>query len=125
MVAARRVLLETEFTVSEIRRQDADWAYGGIVVEKMPPGWFVGLSPAVKEVELSHFVSSLTLLCFRDKSEPERHDFDLLRQKENGHLELFFEEKNFWNLKVGDLVRVAAAQANQPHADDMEVQDET
>lgn len=114
MAAARRVLLESEFTVSEIRRQDADWACGGIVVEQMPPGWFVVLSPAVNEVALSHFVSSLTLLYFRDESEPERHDFDLLRQNENGLLELFFEKGNFMNLKVGDSVRFTAAQANQP-----------
>lgn len=113
MAAARRVLLETEFTVSEIRRQDAGWAYGVIVVEQMPPGWFVCLSPAVIEVELSHFVSSLTLLCYRDEPEPERHDFDLLRQKENGLLELFFEKENFMNLKVGDSVRFVADQATQ------------
>lgn len=103
MSVNRNELRNIGFNVVSVERQKQAWDTGGLINEKMPPGWFIILDPPVNVID-DHSGTELIALITKPNGENIKMKYDSYQLRENGQLCLFFSDEEYKQIEVGDKI---------------------
>ena len=108
MSVNRNELKNIGFKVVGVERQNQPWDTGGLINQKMPPGWFIILDPPVIAID-DHSAIDLVALVIKPNGEKIKMKYDLYQLRENGQLCLFFSDIEFKQIEVGNIIELQDA----------------